>query len=54
MRMPNSRVVGLAVLATISALLLSGCQLREGASYEYGDYGLPSPTAGQGEAGTIY
>jgi hypothetical protein len=35
--MPSSRVAGIAVLATISALLLGGCQLREGASSEYGD-----------------
>lgn len=37
MRMQSSRVAGLAVLATISALLLGGCQLREGAAGEYGD-----------------
>lgn len=41
MRMQSSRVAGLAVLATISALLLGGCQLREGAGSEYGDYGMP-------------
>jgi hypothetical protein len=44
MGMSSSRVAGLAVLATISALLLTGCQLREGGSSEYGGtYGLPSP-----------
>jgi hypothetical protein len=43
MRMSSSRVAGLAVLAAISTLLLTGCQLREGASSEYGDYGMPSP-----------
>lgn len=43
MRMPSSRVARLAVLAAISALLLSGCQLREGASSEYGDtLGMPT------------
>lgn len=51
MRMQSSRVAGLAVLATISALLLGGCQLREGASSEYGgSYGMPYP-AGQHEMG---
>lgn len=51
MRMPSSRVAGLAVLATISALLLSGCQLREGAGSEYGDtQGMPK-TTGQLEMG---
>lgn len=37
MRTPSVRVVGFTVLATISALLLSGCQLREGPGSEYGD-----------------
>lgn len=37
MRMQSSRVAVLTVLATISALLLSGCQLREGAASEYGE-----------------
>lgn len=51
MRMQSSRVAGLAVLATISALLLGGCQLREGASSEYGDpIGMPTPS-GQHEMG---
>jgi hypothetical protein len=36
MRMRSSRVAGIAVLATVSALLLGGCQLREGPSSEYG------------------
>ncbi len=51
MRMPSSRVAGLAVLATISALLLGGCQLREGASSEYGDPQGMSKAAGQHEMG---
>jgi hypothetical protein len=37
MRMQSSRVAVLTVLATISALLLGGCQLREGAGSEYGE-----------------
>lgn len=45
MRMRSSRVAGIAVLATISALLLGGCQLREGPSSEYGsDSGMPAKT----------
>ena len=49
MRMPSSRVAGLAVLATVSALLLGGCQLREGVGSEYGDpQGMPK-SAGQHE-----
>ena len=44
MRMQSSRVAGLAVLATISALLLGGCQLREGPSSEYGSIGVPGNT----------
>lgn len=50
MRMQSSRVAGLAVLATISALLLGGCELREGAAREYGDLGMPK-TVGQVEMG---
>lgn len=47
MRMQSSRVAVLAVLATISALLLGGCQLREGAGSEYGEpQGMPQ-TGGQ-------
>lgn len=43
MRMRSSRVAGIAVLATVSALLLGGCQLREGPSSEYGsDSGMPA------------
>jgi hypothetical protein len=43
MRMRSSRVAGIAVLAAVSALLLGGCQLREGASSEYGDdSGMPA------------
>ncbi|MBB4905004.1 hypothetical protein H4W32_004178 [Actinophytocola algeriensis] len=51
MRMPSSRVAGLAVLATISALLLGGCQLREGAGSEYGDPQGMWKTAGLHEMG---
>ena len=51
MGMQSSRVAGLAVLATISALLLGGCQLREGASAEYGDPQGMSKTGGQLEMG---
>jgi hypothetical protein len=40
MRMRSSRVAVLTVLATIFALLLGGCQLREGPSSEYG--GMPA------------
>jgi hypothetical protein len=43
MRMRSSRVAGIAVLATVSALLLGGCQLREGPSSEYGsDLSMPA------------
>lgn len=42
MRMRSSRVAGVAALATIFALLLGGCQLREGPSSEYG--GMPAKT----------
>jgi hypothetical protein len=35
-------VVGIAVLALLIALLASGCELREGAKTEYGEYGLKS------------
>jgi hypothetical protein len=46
MRMPGSRAAVLVVLAAISALLLGGCQLREGASSEYGDtQSMPTPTS---------
>lgn len=44
MRMRSSRVAGIAVLAAISALLLGGCQLREGPSSEYGSIGVPGKT----------
>lgn len=40
MRMRSSRAAGIAVLATVFALLLGGCQLREGPSSEYG--GMPA------------
>ena len=51
MRMQSSRVAGLAVLATVSALLLGGCQLREGAGSEYGEPQGMSKSAGQSEMG---
>ena len=51
MRMQSSRVAGLAVLATISALLLGGCQLREGAASEYGEPQGMAQSAGQHEMG---
>jgi hypothetical protein len=40
MRVSSPRVAGIAALATISALLLGGCHLREGASSEYGGIGV--------------
>jgi hypothetical protein len=41
MRFRNPGVIGVAVLATLSTTLLSGCNLREGGSGEYGGtYGL--------------
>ena len=40
MRIRNSGVVGIAVLALLSMALLSGCELREGAQTEYGEYGM--------------
>ena len=42
MRSRNTGVVGIAVLALLIALLTSGCELREGAKTEYGEYGLNS------------
>jgi hypothetical protein len=36
MRMRSPRVVAVAALATLSTVLLSGCELREGDSGEYG------------------
>jgi hypothetical protein len=45
MRMRKSGVAGIAVLATLCALLLGGCQLREGPSSEYGSLsGVPAKT----------
>jgi len=42
MRFRNPGVIGVAVLATLSTTLLSGCDLREGDSSEYGGtYGMP-------------
>jgi hypothetical protein len=50
MRMQGSRAAGLVVLAAISALLLGGCQLREGASSEYGDLeSMPTTTVETGQ-----
>lgn len=42
MRSRNTGVVGIAVLALLISLLTSGCELREGARTEYGEYGLNS------------
>ena len=42
MRIRNSGVVGIAVLALLSMALLSGCELREGPKSEYGNYGMKS------------
>ena len=42
MRMRSCRVAAIALLATVFALLLGGCQLREGPSSEYG--GMPAKT----------
>jgi hypothetical protein len=42
MRSRSAGVVGIAVLALLIALLTSGCELREGAKTEYGEYGLKS------------
>lgn len=36
MRSARSRVAGTAVLAVLASVLLSGCELREGDSKEYG------------------
>ncbi len=56
MRIRNSGVIGIAVLALLSSVLLSGCELREGVRSEYGEYGLkakdkitelPQSTSGQ-------
>jgi hypothetical protein len=35
-------MVGTAVLALLASVLLSGCELREGAQTEYGEYSLDS------------
>jgi len=40
MKMRSRRVAGFAVLAMVFALLLGGCQLREGPASEYG--GMPA------------
>jgi hypothetical protein len=40
MRIRNSGVVGIAVLALLSMALLSGCELREGPKGEYGELGM--------------
>jgi hypothetical protein len=37
MRGSRSGVVGVAVLATLISVLLSGCELREGPKSEYGE-----------------
>jgi hypothetical protein len=42
MRDRTRRVAGVAALALLVSVLLSGCELREGAKSEYGQYGLNS------------
>jgi hypothetical protein len=42
MRIRNSGVIGLAAMTLLASVLLSGCELREGPSQEYGKYGLNS------------
>jgi hypothetical protein len=42
MRIRNSGVIGVAALALLASVLLSGCELREGTGVEYGKYGLKS------------
>jgi len=42
MRIRDRRVAGMAALALLVSVLLSGCELREGAKSEYGEYGLKS------------
>ena len=42
MRIRNRGVIGVAALALLASVLLSGCELREGAKSEYGEYGLNS------------
>jgi hypothetical protein len=37
MRILTPRVAGLAVLAMVVAVLLGGCELREGGNSEYGE-----------------
>ncbi|HEY0450113.1 hypothetical protein [Actinophytocola sp.] len=37
MRIRNTGIAGLAVLAAVASVLLSGCELREGADSEYGN-----------------
>ncbi len=51
MRMPSTSVAGLAVVATISALLLGGCQLREGVGSEYGEPQGMAKSTGHHEMG---
>lgn len=48
MRMRSSGAAAIAALATISALLLAGCQLREGPSSEYGGMSAKLLTAQYG------
>lgn len=42
MRSRNRGVIGVAALTLLASVLLSGCELREGAKSEYGEYGLNS------------
>jgi len=42
MRIRNRAVAGTAALALLVSALVSGCEFREGAKTEYGEYGLNS------------
>jgi hypothetical protein len=42
MRIRDRGVAGVAALMLLVSVLLSGCELREGAKSEYGGYGLNS------------
>ncbi|MPZ86204.1 MAG: hypothetical protein GEV28_39870 [Actinophytocola sp.] len=53
MRIRSTGIAGLAVLAALAAVLLSGCELREGAASEYGSsesgYGVKNVNSEQNE-----
>jgi hypothetical protein len=46
MRTPRSGLAGLAAVAALAVVLLSGCELREGDKREYGESG-PSSELGR-------